>query len=203
MNTADLRRRGPWPRWPPRQEWLRVARQTGNPLLRLPSRRERIVRRLVWWALVLVGVAVVGGCLLVYTSGTATERAQADRRSVTVTVVGSRESSTTGNVYLSDALLRVTYEVNGESREGVLPSAFGAATGANLHAWIDRNGDLVPRPQTRPATVAQTSLAAVGALVLLTSLALGCRTGLAAWSARLRSAEWDAEWLLLDTGRFP
>jgi hypothetical protein len=200
MNTADVQQDGPWPRRRMRREWLRVARETGNPLLRRPTAAERRLRVATWSLLGVLALVTAAGCLFVLRAGLRQEQAEAGRRPVQVVVVGQLQPTNVSNTYPSDALLQVTYTVDGITRQGTMPSLFGAGTGTRMDAWVDRDAALVARPQSRASTVAQTLLAAIGGAVMLASLVLGARTGLAAWSMRLRSQEWDAEWMLLDTG---
>jgi hypothetical protein len=201
MSTADVHHEGPWAPRPGGRAWLRVARQTHNPLLRRPTPKERLVKGL-GLALLAVVVVVTGlGCAVVLRSGLAAERAQAGRRPVTVTVVRQLQPTASGNVYFSQADVEVSYQVDGVDRVSTLPTLFGASPGAELEAWVDHDGQLAPRPQNHTATMAQTLLAGFGGLVLLVSLALGGQAAFKAWSLRLRAEEWEAEWLLFDTGR--
>ncbi|HET9658346.1 MAG TPA: hypothetical protein VFP72_23545 [Kineosporiaceae bacterium] len=201
MSAPDVQQGGPWPRRGAGRSWRRTARETGNPLLREPTPAERRTRLLTWSLFVLIVALAVIGCGVVLRTGLAAERAEADRRPIRVTVVAQLQPTTASGSYLSDGLLQVSYQAGGVTRQGTLPSLFGASPGATLDAWIDHQGALVSRPQTRAVTVAQTLLAVVGGLVLLGSLALGAHAALSAWSMHLRSQEWEAEWLALDTGR--
>jgi hypothetical protein len=202
MGSAEVHHdEGPWSgRVGSGRSWRRLARQTHNPLLRQPTRPERLVKRVALALLAAVTLATAFGCVLVYRSGAAAEQAQGERRPVKVTVVRQVESTMSGATYPTEALLEVTYRVDGESRVSTLPTLFGAARGSQLDAWVDQEGRLTSRPHTRPTTLAQTCLTAVGGLVLLIGLAVGGRAAFAAWSLRLRAQEWEAEWRLFDTG---
>jgi hypothetical protein len=199
MSTAHMHHDGAWESRPGGRAWLREARRTGNPLLRLPTRRERAVRMFSIGLLVAATLATGLGCGLVLRAGLVEEQAQADRRPVTVTVLRQLEPSAAGNAYLNAATLEVRYQVGGAARVSTMPTIFGAVNGTTLDAWVDRAGNLASRPQTRLATVVQTLLAAVGGLVLLVGLALGGWVGYVAWTEQLRGDEWEAEWLAYDT----
>lgn len=201
MGAAGTGHDGPWPAGTGDRHWLRAAKRTGNPLLRRPTASELRARRGAVVLLAVVALAVGLGAALVYRSGTAAERADADRRPVTATVLPQPVPTTAESAYLSQATLQVSYPFDGATRTSNVPTLFGAAAGTGLDAWVDRDGLLVSRPQTRAVTLAQTGLVVVGGLVLLISLALGARAALEAWSARLRDREWEAEWLELDLGR--
>jgi hypothetical protein len=200
MSSADLHHGGPGPGRPGDRGWLRLARETNNPLLRRPTAQEQLVRRIGLALLVVTAAASLLASVLVYRVGTAAERADAGRRPVSVTVLRQLEPTASGSVYLSDARLEVSYPFDGVSRVSTMPTLFGAETGAHLDAWIDAQGQLVPPRQTATATLAQTALTVLGSLVLLLTLALAGRTGLAAWSMRRGMQEWEQEWLALDTG---
>lgn len=199
MSTAHMHHHGAWGHGAGGRAWLREARRTNNPLLRRPTPMERLVKLLCIGLLVLATVAAGIACGLVLATGLGAERAQADRRPVSVVVVRPAGSTSASSRYLTAASLEVRYEVDGVTRVSTLPTSFGAVPGAGLHAWADGTGQLVSRPQTRLTTTVQTLLAVVGGLVLLVSLALGGRAGFTAWTDRLRADEWEAEWLEFDT----
>lgn len=201
MSAPDVQRDGPWPRRGVGRSWRRTARETGNPLLREPAPAERRARLLTWSLFVLIVTLTVIGCGVVLRAGLAAERSEADRSPIRVTVAAQLQPTSANGAYLPDGLLQVTYQAGGVTRQGTLPSLFGASPGGTLDAWVDHQGALVSRPQTRAATAAQTLLAVIGGLVLLGSLAVGANAALSAWSMHLRGQEWDAEWLALDTGR--
>ena len=201
MGTADVHHEGPWSGRPGAHSWRREAKRTNTPLLRRPTSVERRARQVGLTLLVVVTLAAALGCLRTYQAGSLAERADAGRRPVQVTVVRQVQPTGGRNIYLADALLEVTYEVDGVTRTATMPGLFGAAVGAHLDAWVDHEGHVVPRPQTRQATLAQTGLAAAGGLTFLIGLAVGGQVLLSAWSMRLRAREWEAEWLAFDTGR--
>jgi hypothetical protein len=201
MSSADVQHGGSGPGGPGDRSWLRLARETNNPLLRRPTPQERLARRIGLFLLIVTAVASLTASVLVYRAGTAAERADAGRRPVSVTVLRQLEPATSSNVYLSQARLEVGYQFDGVSRVSTMPTLFGAVTGADLDAWVDAEGRLAPPPQTATATLAQTALTVLGSLVLLLSLAIGGRAGLAAWSMQHRMREWEQEWLAFDTGR--
>jgi hypothetical protein len=201
MGTAPVSHNWPWAGRPGGRGWRRLARRTHNPLLRRPTSGERLVKGVAMALFTLMVLATAVGCVLVYLSGAAGERAEADHRPISVTVVKQLQPTASGSYYLADTFLEVTYQVDGETRVATLTTRFGAAPGARIDAWVDREGRLTDRPQTRSVTLARTVVAAVGGLILLISVAMAGRTAVNAWSMRLRAQEWEADWLLFDTRR--
>lgn len=201
MGTGDPHSEDPRSGRPGARNWRREARRIRNPLLRRPTSAERRARGIGFVLLALVALATGLGCLDSYRGGVAVERAEADRRPVKVTVIRQVQSTQTRNIYLSDALLEVTYRIDGVTRTATMSSVFGAAAGTEQDAWADQEGRLVPRPHTHSTTLVQTGLIAIAGVVILVGLTVGGRVALAVWSMRLRAQEWEAEWLAFDTDR--
>jgi hypothetical protein len=201
MSSADVQHGGSGPGRPADRSWLRLARETNNPLLRRPTSRERLARQIGVFLLAVTAVVALTASVLVYRAGTAAERADAGRRPVSVTVLRQLEPTTASNAYASQVRLEVRYQFDGVDRVSTMPTLFGAVTGAQIDAWTDAQGELVSPPQTAMATLAQTALTVLGSLMLVLSLAFAGRAGLAAWSMRHRMREWEQEWLAFDRGR--
>jgi hypothetical protein len=80
MGTADAPRDNYPAHWPAARPWTRLAVRTRNPLLRPPTRRERVVTRLAFAGLVTLGMALAVLCLGVFDRGASAERAQSAQR---------------------------------------------------------------------------------------------------------------------------
>src|SRR5689334_7371217 len=106
----------------PRRQWLRAARRAHNPLLRPPSRADRLaVASAVLLALV-AALAVALGTWHVYSDGVVSEARQAaERTEVPATVTATSELSSLAGYPLAAVpvgSLPVTYLWNGQERDG-------------------------------------------------------------------------------------
>lgn len=201
MRTADAREHY-LVHWPAARPWTRTAIRTRNPLLRVPTRRERVVTRLAFAGLVLLVSLMALLCLVTFQRGAAAERAQAgSRQQVTATVVSAGDPRAVGNRYLAPTRARVSYVVGGATRTATLPSTGPAAAGSTLTLWVDRAGDPVVPPQGRSLTVRNTVLVGLLGLAIVVVLASAGRSAYDEWSLRQHLDEWDVDWVRFNLRR--
>ncbi len=202
MRTTDASGSGRSARRQPGRGWAREARRTGNPLLREPSAGERAVARLAVAGFALLVLATLAACVLGYQRGRRAERVEGiSRHPVTATVVGPVDSELVGNMYLVDLRVRVSYRFAGADRVAAVATGEAPSVGSALHLWVDADGQVTRAPQSRWDTARQTALAALLGMGLLLLVGTGGRVGLDAWRLRRHFADWDLEWLQLDSGR--
>lgn len=195
MSTDQAHQPRQRPRWRVGRAWLREARRTHNPLLRRPTRRQRIIALTGCSLLVLGVIGTIVMTVLVFRAGSTAERVQArERTSVIATVQGSADPKLVGERYLSGSDFLASYSWKGATRQGVLQAPTGAVVGEQVHAWVDRDGQLVPEPQTRLTSLVQTGWALLLAASVLAALGTAGVAGYRSWSLRQHFADWDEEW---------
>lgn len=201
MRTADAREHY-LVHWPAARPWTRTAIRTRNPLLRVPTRRERVVTRVAFGGLVLLVSLMALLCLVTFQRGAAAERVQsASRHQVAATVVSSGAPRATGDRFLVPTRARVSYVVDGTTRTATLPSSGPAPAGATLTLWVDRAGGPVAPPQSRSLTVRNTLLVGLLGLAIVVVLASAGRSAYDEWSLRQHLDEWDVDWVRFNLRR--
>jgi hypothetical protein len=176
--------------------WMREALRTRNPLLRRPSRVERIVAALGLAALALIGVGVFAITWNVYADGGAQERGQAGGRSAISATVDSQPSpSLIGVQGTIPAFASVTYLWQGLDRDAIVPVASTSRPGDRVSVWIDFAGRLTGEPRSHVETILDSvATGTLGAAVFTVACYFGTIV-YRAWAMRRRCALWDAEWL--------
>lgn len=203
MCTPDAMNRRSWPWRSAEPGWLRIARETRNPLLRGPTRGERLAARA---AAALVTIAMCAAAVLpalVYRVGVAKERADSGRRPVRAIVASQAVDMANRGLHPPMTLLNVTYPFRDMTHRGTVSVPSPPATGTRITVWVSPEGGIVPKPQGRCQTIVQTILAVLGGLLVLAGIMWGGPALLAAWSIRLRSQEWEKEWLAFDIADRP
>lgn len=182
--------------------WLRVAKQTGNPLLRAPSLRERQVWWLGWSVVTLLSVGLVLITVLVYRHGIEVRGAEARaRHQVTATVLGWSDTRVIGNPYLVASQVVVSYPFERGTQQDVITCTESVEPGSTLPVWIDSTGRVVREPRTLWTVGYDTALSGLLGVMTVVSLGLGLRTWFAGWRQRRHLDEWESEWLAFDAGR--
>jgi hypothetical protein len=175
---------------------MREALRTQNPLLRRPSRVERIVAVLGLAALAVMGVGVFAITWNVYAVGGVQERGQAAGRSeISATVESEPTPSLIGAQGTIPAFASVTYLWQGLDRDGIVPVASTSMPGDQVSVWIDSAGRLTGEPRSHVETVLDSVAAGTLGTAVFT---VACYFGTflyRAWAMRRRGALWDADWL--------
>jgi hypothetical protein len=177
----------------PGRAWLREARRTSNPLLRRPTRQERVA---VLAAVVLAAVfASLAGLAVasVYAQGVHDEVAQRlDRQPVTATVETAPDPA--GVLLQSSAYGVVTYSWKDRPHREVARMDLSQVAGSQVTVWLGGSGLPVDPPRSRDETTADTVGAGTLALTLLVILIAAEVHGVREWRLRSRSRQWEVEW---------
>ncbi len=181
------------------QSWLRVAKETGNPLLRAPSRCERGARWLGWTVVLLLVAGAIACTLLVYRHGMSAKGDETRaRHQVTATVLRWADTRVVGNPYLVASQVDVSYPVGQRTMQGSVTTTDPVQPGSTLQIWIDADGQMVRPPRTLWTVGYDTTLAGLLGALGVGVIAVGLRTWYVAWVQRHHLDEWEAEWLVLD-----
>ena len=180
----------------PGRLWLREARRTGNPLLRRPTRAERLVAGAGLSLLALTAIGVILFSLRVFVDGRSVEgRQAASRTTATATVDSQPITVTMGPQSALPAFASVTYLWHGSPRSGMVPVTGSARPGDRVRVWLDAAGVLTQPPRSRAETVFDAvETGALGMAGLAVASYHGC-VGYRRWWMHRRSALWDTEWL--------
>jgi hypothetical protein len=176
-------------------EWFREARRTGNPLLRPPSRSERVVATLGVAAFVALTAFLAVLPFQVYARGSAVEGAQAHRSSITATVDSPPTTSPATAEGWSPVFASVTYSWHGLSQHGITVVDGNEKVGTQIPVWIDADGFLTDAPRGHTQTQVDAIATALLALCLLPVIGFLGRLGYRRWLLRRRCSLWDDEWL--------
>lgn len=178
--------------------WWRQVHPGANPLVRRWDRAEnRLLLVVVVVALVAVPVLAAIGST-VYAQHAKTMGVQQANRAQAVAVLLEDVpiSTRTGRGIPGTTEVTASWtSPDGIIREGEVPAQFGATKGTEVQIWIDANGELTTRPQTRvDAALLGFGAAVAGWLIFVSILTVVC-LGVHALANRARYAEWDREWL--------
>ena len=176
-------------------DWMRDARRSGNPLLRPPSRGERVVATLGVAAFVALTAVLAVLPFQVYARGSAVEGTQAHRASITATVDAPPTTSPATAEGWSPIFASVAYSWHGLSRHGITVVDGNEKIGTQVRVWIDADGYLTDAPRGHTQTQVDAIATAVLGLCLLPVFWFLGHMAYRRWSLRRRCSLWDDEWL--------
>jgi hypothetical protein len=158
------------------------------------------------WVLAVVGGAVVG-MVAAGAAERAFERQRAERQEVTATVVETPrtavDSKDSGSGHVSgDDLAWVTVRwttPDGAERTGRTQAAPDTRPGARVTIWTDRHGVLAAQPLDPGETQVEAALLGTMAATFTGGAVWAGAYGVRGRLDRRRMAQWDEEWLRMDT----
>ncbi len=174
---------------------IRYARPDRNPLRRPIDRlHARLITVLGLVMLLVAPFAATMVAHIVARSGVRAEHQQAlTRHRADATVIGvSPATSDTGY----GGSTRISWhDASGTARIAAVPAGGTDRLGAHRSIWIDRTGHLTTHPRRHSQTVADTVMAALTVVILITLLhSISC-TVIDRRLDRKRLALWEQEWI--------
>jgi hypothetical protein len=182
---------------------IRYARPDRNPLRRRVDRlHTRMITVIGVLFLVIAPFAATATAHVVARAGVRAEHLQAQtRHRVEATVLGASAGAGFSGI------TRIGWhDAAGIARTGAVPAGGDDRPGAHRTVWLDRTGHLTAHPRRHAQTVADTVMAALTVVVLLSLLhSIACAV-LDRRLDRKRLALWEREWSSVAprwTGRLP
>ena len=185
---------------------IRYARPDHNPLRRPIDRvHARVITALGLLFLIAVPFAATTTAHVVARAGVRAEHQQAQTRHRTdATVLGASQNAQ-GSTF-SGATRIMWHDTRGVARTAAVPAGGDERQGAHRTVWVDRSGHLTGHPRRHAQTIADSVMAALTVVVLLSLLHSVACTIVDRRLDRRRLALWEQEWTTVAprwTGRRP
>ncbi len=186
------------------QRVIRYARPDHNPLRRPIDRlHARVITLLGALLLLIAPIAATAVAHAVARAGLRAEHQQAlTRHRADATVVGV--SSTAPEAAFAGTTRIAWHDASGAARIGAVPAGGEDRPGAHRTIWIDATGHLTTHPRKHSQTIADTVMAALTMVILVTLLHSIACTAVDRRLDRKRLALWEEEWISVSprwTGR--